>query len=63
MLFRSAKIEIEYAPALRFQGTGNEDDEVVHGYVDKVKEVIAGMIESGARRRRGEPPLLTEGAP
>jgi 1-acyl-sn-glycerol-3-phosphate acyltransferase len=58
-----AKIEIEYAPALTFSGTGNEDDEVVHGYVDKVKEVISGMIDHGARRRRGEPPLLSEGHP
>jgi 1-acyl-sn-glycerol-3-phosphate acyltransferase len=58
-----AKIEIEYGPPMHFTGTGNEDDAVVHGYVDKVKEVIAGMIDSGARRRRGEAPLLTPGGP
>jgi 1-acyl-sn-glycerol-3-phosphate acyltransferase len=58
-----AKIEIEYAPAMHFEGTGNEDDEVVHGYVDQVKAVIAGMIDSGARRRRGEAPLLSDGTP
>jgi 1-acyl-sn-glycerol-3-phosphate acyltransferase len=51
-----AKMEIEYAPPLVFKGTGNEDDEVVFGYVDKVKEVIARMLDAGARRRRGEPP-------
>jgi 1-acyl-sn-glycerol-3-phosphate acyltransferase len=56
-----AKIEIEYAPAMHFEGTGNEDDAVVHGYVDQVKEVIAEMIDMGARRRRGEAPLLTTG--
>ena len=56
-----AKIEIEYAPPMHFAGTGNEDDAVVHGYVDKVKEVIAGMIHKGAGRRRGEPAQLTEG--
>jgi 1-acyl-sn-glycerol-3-phosphate acyltransferase len=55
-----AKIEIEYAPPLRFDGTGNEDDAVVHGYVEKVKEVIAGMLAAGAMRRRGEPPALSE---
>jgi 1-acyl-sn-glycerol-3-phosphate acyltransferase len=55
-----AKIEIEYAPPLRFEGTGNEDDSVVHGYVDKVKEVIAGMLSAGASRRRGEPAALPE---
>ena len=35
------EIEIEYGAPMVFDGTGNEDDEVVHGYVDKVKEVIA----------------------
>jgi 1-acyl-sn-glycerol-3-phosphate acyltransferase len=50
-----AKIEIEYAPPLVFQGSGNEDDAVVFGYIDKVKEVIARMIDAGVRRRRGEP--------
>jgi 1-acyl-sn-glycerol-3-phosphate acyltransferase len=50
-----AKIEIEYAAPLLFSGTGNEDDEMVFGYVDQVKAVIAGMVTAGARRRRGEP--------
>jgi 1-acyl-sn-glycerol-3-phosphate acyltransferase len=63
-----AKIEIEYAPALRFAGTGNEDDAVVFGYVDRVKEIIGAMLAAGARRRRGEPPprlprSAQEGAP
>ncbi len=57
-----AKIEIEYGTPMHFEGTGNEEDSVVHGYVDQVKVAIARMIEEGARRRRGEPPLqLTEG--
>jgi 1-acyl-sn-glycerol-3-phosphate acyltransferase len=51
-----AKFEIEYAPPLRFSGTGNEDDAVVFGYVDRVKEVIASMLAAGVKRRRGEPP-------
>ena len=50
-----AKIEIEYAPPMHFNGTGNEDDEVVHGYVDKVKEVIARDDRRRRGRRRGEP--------
>jgi 1-acyl-sn-glycerol-3-phosphate acyltransferase len=50
-----AKIEIEYAEPLRFSGTGNEDDEIVFGYVDQVKKTIATMVAAGARRRRGEP--------
>ncbi|MGH7268918.1 MAG: 1-acyl-sn-glycerol-3-phosphate acyltransferase [Polyangiaceae bacterium] len=52
------KIEIEYAEPLRFTGTGNEDDAVVHGYVDEVKHVISGILEAGARRRRGDPQLV-----
>ncbi len=53
-----AKIQIEYGPPMVFSGTGNEDDEIVFGYVDKVKEAIAGMLAAGAKRRRGEPPQL-----
>lgn len=56
-----AKIEIEYGPPLVFQGTGNEDDEIVFGYVDKVKEVISQMLLAGAKRRKGEPPQLRGG--
>ncbi len=58
-----AKIEIEYAPAMRFTGHGQRRRRIVHGYVDKVKEVIATMIDAGARRRRGEPPLPDRGGP
>ena len=53
-----AKIQIEYGPPLVFTGTGNEDDEIVFGYVDKVKAVIANMLGAGEKRRRGEPPQL-----
>jgi 1-acyl-sn-glycerol-3-phosphate acyltransferase len=57
-----AKIEIEYGSPMHFEGTGNEEDAIVHRHVDRVKEVIAGMVDAGARRRRGEPPpRLTEG--
>jgi 1-acyl-sn-glycerol-3-phosphate acyltransferase len=58
-----AKIEIEYGTPMHFEGSGNEEDAVVRGYVDQVKEAIARMVDAGARRRRGEPPLqLTEGS-
>jgi hypothetical protein len=53
-----AKIDIEYAAPMHFTGTGNEDDEIVFGYVDKVKETIAAMLADGAKRRRGEPAQL-----
>jgi 1-acyl-sn-glycerol-3-phosphate acyltransferase len=52
-----AKIEIEFGPPMRFTGTGNEDDDVVFGYVDRVKGAIADMLAEGVRRRRGEPAL------
>lgn len=58
-----AKMEIEYGAPLVFQGTGNEDDEIVFGYVDKVKETIAKMLAAGARKRRGEPPQLRGATP
>jgi 1-acyl-sn-glycerol-3-phosphate acyltransferase len=50
-----AKIEIEFGAPMRFAGTGNEDDDVVFGYVERVKEVIGEMLAAGARRRRGLP--------
>lgn len=53
-----AKIDIEYGAPMVFTGTGNEDDEIVFGYVDKVKEAISNMLAAGAKRRRGEPAQL-----
>ncbi len=50
-----AKLEVYYSPPMVFEGTGSEDDEVVHGHVEKVKERIAQLIDTGRRRRRGEP--------
>jgi hypothetical protein len=48
-----AQIEIEYAPAMRFAGTGNEEDEMVAGYVAQVKGVISRLLSESVRRRRG----------
>jgi 1-acyl-sn-glycerol-3-phosphate acyltransferase len=58
-----AKVEIEYAPPLRFAGSGNEDDEVVADYVSTVKEAIASMLDAGRRRRRGEVARLPADVP
>ncbi|MDP8998526.1 MAG: acyltransferase, partial [Myxococcota bacterium] len=57
------KIEIEYGPPMRFSGTGNEDDEIVNGYVGDVKAAIARMLSAGVRRRRGGATAETDGAP
>jgi 1-acyl-sn-glycerol-3-phosphate acyltransferase len=53
-----AKVQIQYAPPMVFSGSGNEDDAIVFGYVDQVKEVIAKMLAAGAKRRRGDVPQL-----
>ncbi|MCL2449445.1 MAG: acyltransferase family protein [Polyangiaceae bacterium] len=58
-----AKVEIEFGPALRFTGTGNEDDEVVAGYVRTVRDSIKHMLDDGVRKRRGEPDALLPGRP
>lgn len=58
-----AKIEIEYGAPMQLAGTGNEDEAVVRGHVDEVRDVIKKMVDAGARRRRGEPPgQLMEGS-
>jgi 1-acyl-sn-glycerol-3-phosphate acyltransferase len=49
-----AKIEIEYGAPMRFSGSGNEDDEVVHGHVGDVKAAIAGILAASVQRRRGD---------
>jgi 1-acyl-sn-glycerol-3-phosphate acyltransferase len=45
-----AKISIHYGEPMLFDGTGREDDEVVRGYVEQVKERIAALIEYGRSR-------------
>ncbi|XXF76701.1 1-acyl-sn-glycerol-3-phosphate acyltransferase [Myxococcaceae bacterium GXIMD 01537] len=40
-------LEVYYGEPLFFEGTGNEDDEVIHGYVDQVKQKIARLLERG----------------
>lgn len=50
-----AKLEVYYSAPMFFDGTGSEEDEVVFGYVEKVKERIAQLIKVGRQRRRGEP--------
>lgn len=49
-----AALEVHYGAPMVFEGTGNEDDEVIHGYVEQVKTRIAQLIEDGrAARKRG----------
>lgn len=43
-------LEVHYGEPLVFEGTGNEDDSVIQGYVEQVKARIADIID----RRRHE---------
>lgn len=52
-----APIELHYGEPLIFSGTGDEDDDVIGGYVEQVKSSVARLIEQGRelRHRRREP--------
>jgi 1-acyl-sn-glycerol-3-phosphate acyltransferase len=50
---RPVRLEVHYGEPLRFEGTGSEEDEVIEGYVERVKASIAALIESGRESRRG----------
>ncbi len=47
------QLEIHYGEPLVFQGTGDEEDHVIEGYVEKVKARITGLIERGRTERHG----------
>jgi 1-acyl-sn-glycerol-3-phosphate acyltransferase len=56
------RLEVHYGEPIVFSGTGAEDDEVIGGYVDRVKARIAALIETGKRHRSGEITLAEERA-
>lgn len=47
-----APLEVHYGAPMKFEGTGNEDDAVIQGYVDQVKRRVAELIEDGRAARR-----------
>lgn len=49
-----AKLEIHFSEPMTFEGSGSEEDEVVFGHVERVKDRIASLIEIGRKRRKGE---------
>lgn len=49
---RPVRLEIHYGEPLRFEGSGDEEDDVVQGYVAQVKSAIAALIEKGRDSRR-----------
>jgi 1-acyl-sn-glycerol-3-phosphate acyltransferase len=46
-----APVELHYGEPLVFSGTGDEDDDVIAGYVEQVKSRVAGLIEQGREQR------------
>ncbi|AWV89648.1 lysophospholipid acyltransferase family protein [Bradymonas sediminis] len=44
--------EIYYGEPMYFSGNGNEEDRVINGYVEQVKERISELIEQGRVERR-----------
>jgi 1-acyl-sn-glycerol-3-phosphate acyltransferase len=46
-----AKLAVHYGKPLVFQGSGDEEDSVIIGYVDEVKARIAELIEAGKASR------------
>lgn len=51
---RRTSLEVYYDTPIVLEGTGNEEDEVIAGHVERVKARIAALIESGLRIRRGK---------
>jgi 1-acyl-sn-glycerol-3-phosphate acyltransferase len=49
---RPVPLEIHYGEPLIFEGTGDEDDTVIKGYVEQVKASIGSLIERGREARR-----------
>lgn len=45
-------LDLYYGPPLLFEGTGNEEDHVIDGYVEQVRASIATMIDQGHRIRK-----------
>ncbi len=48
------RLHILYGEPLRFEGTGNEEDEIILDYVSQTKVRIAQLIDRGRKIRRGE---------
>jgi 1-acyl-sn-glycerol-3-phosphate acyltransferase len=47
------RLEVHYGEPMTFTGTGDEEDAVIAGHVEQVKNRIARLIETGRRSRSG----------
>jgi 1-acyl-sn-glycerol-3-phosphate acyltransferase len=50
---RPTSLEIYFDEPILLEGTGNEEDEVIFGHVNRIKQRIATLLDNGARIRRG----------
>lgn len=53
------RLSLRFGEPMTFRGDGSENDEVVSGHVDRVKQVIAKMIDEGLAERWGSKPTDT----
>jgi hypothetical protein len=44
------RLSVHYGEPMKFEGNGNEEDQVINGYVEQVKARIAQLIEQGRGR-------------
>lgn len=51
---RPVPLQVYYGEPMVFEGNGDEEDDVIYGYVDQVKRRIAEMITAGESARRLE---------
>jgi hypothetical protein len=51
---RRTSLEVYYDAPILLEGTGNEEDEVIAGHVERIKGRIGALIESGVKIRRGK---------
>lgn len=46
-----AQLSVHYGKPMVFEGTGNEEDSVIFGYVEQVKEAVRAQMEAGRSQR------------
>ncbi len=52
---RPTPLRIHYGEPMVFESTGNEDDDVVDGYVQRVKDRVRTLLDHGGARASGPP--------
>jgi 1-acyl-sn-glycerol-3-phosphate acyltransferase len=55
------RLDVVYSEPMVFEGEGDENDEIIFGYVEQVRQRIADLIDEGRRIRRKKRSELVEG--